>query len=121
MVPLLIEGKVLDLTRTVYSPTPVVPLLIETKSFELIHACTADGAKDSGDARQVLDLLLESDDIARERNADRVTEDHVQEAHSRLQTDQVVQGITNYPTTRKTGPVSVNCARRARSDSCPNA
>ena len=63
----------------------------------VIHACAAYGAKDSGDARQALDLLLESGDIARERNAETVTEDHVQEARKRLQTDQVVQGIANYP------------------------
>lgn len=64
----------------------------------VIHACAAYGAKDSGDARQALDLLLESGDIARERNAEQVVEDHVQEARKRLQTDQVVQGIANYPT-----------------------
>lgn len=63
----------------------------------VIHACAAYGARDSGDARQALDLLLESGDIARERDAERVSEDHVREARSRLQTDQVVQGIANYP------------------------
>ena len=63
----------------------------------VIHACAAYGAKDSGDARQALDLLLESGGIARERNAETVTEDHVHEARKRLQTDQVVQGIANYP------------------------
>ena len=64
----------------------------------VIHACAAYGAKDSGDARQALDLLLESGDIAREANAEQVVESHVQTARRRLQTDQVVQGIANYPT-----------------------
>ncbi|WP_254810670.1 orc1/cdc6 family replication initiation protein [Natronosalvus amylolyticus] len=75
----------------------------ETVAFEegvlgdgVIEMCAAFGAKDSGDARQALDLLLESGDIARERNADQVTESHVREARERLQTDQVVEGIRNY-------------------------
>lgn len=63
----------------------------------VIHVCAAYGAKDSGDARQALDLLLENGDIAREQNAEQVIEAHVQEARDRLQADQVVQGISNYP------------------------
>lgn len=62
----------------------------------VIEMCAAYGAKDSGDARQALDLLLESGDIARETNAELVTEAHVREARERLQTDQVVEGISNY-------------------------
>ena len=62
----------------------------------VIELCAAFGAKDSGDARQALDLLLESGDIARETNADRVTETHVRQARERLQTDQIVEGINNY-------------------------
>ncbi|QCS44563.1 orc1/cdc6 family replication initiation protein [Natrinema versiforme] len=62
----------------------------------VIEMCAAYGAKDSGDARQALDLLLESGDIARERKADRVKEDYVQEARERLQTDQIIEGISNY-------------------------
>lgn len=63
----------------------------------VIEMCAAYGAKDSGDARQALDLLLESGDIAREKNADQVTKDHVQAARERLQTDQVIKGISNFP------------------------
>ncbi|EMA33195.1 orc1/cdc6 family replication initiation protein [Halobiforma nitratireducens] len=62
----------------------------------VIEMCAAYGAKDSGDARQALDLLLESGDIAREENVDRVTEDHVSRARERLQTNQVIEGISNY-------------------------
>jgi archaeal cell division control protein 6 len=62
----------------------------------VVEMCAAYGAKDSGDARQALDLLLESGDIARENNDDLVTESHVIEARERLQTDQVVEGISNY-------------------------
>lgn len=64
----------------------------------VIQMCAAYGAKDSGDARQALDLLLESGDIARENNAELVTEQHVREARERLQTNQVIEGISNYST-----------------------
>ncbi|MCU4744545.1 orc1/cdc6 family replication initiation protein [Halobacteria archaeon AArc-m2/3/4] len=62
----------------------------------VIEMCAAYGAKDSGDARQALDLLLESGDIAREMNTELVTEGHVREARERLQTDQIIEGISNY-------------------------
>lgn len=62
----------------------------------VIEMCAAYGAKDSGDARQALDLLLEGGDLAREYDDELVTEHHVREARQRLQTDQVVEGIRNY-------------------------
>lgn len=62
----------------------------------VIEMCAAYGAKDSGDARKALDLLLESGDIAREKNDKTVTENHVSHARKRLQTDQVIEGISNY-------------------------
>jgi len=62
----------------------------------VIEMCAAYGAKDSGDARQALDLLLEAGDLAREYDDKLVTEQHVREARQRLQTDQVVEGIRNY-------------------------
>ncbi|MBX0325640.1 orc1/cdc6 family replication initiation protein [Halomicroarcula sp. F13] len=62
----------------------------------VVEMCAAYGAKDSGDARQALDLLLEAGDLARENNDELVTEYHVKQARRRLQTDQVVEGIRNY-------------------------
>ena len=62
----------------------------------VIQMCAAYGAKDSGDARQALDLLLESGDIAREHNVEMVTEAHVRKARERLQRDQIIEGIRNY-------------------------
>ncbi|MBX0295291.1 orc1/cdc6 family replication initiation protein [Haloarcula nitratireducens] len=62
----------------------------------VVEMCAAYGAKDSGDARQALDLLLEAGDLARENNGELVTESHVRRARQRLQTDQVVEGIRNY-------------------------
>lgn len=58
--------------------------------------CAAYGAKDAGDARKALDLLLEAGDVARESGSAVVTEAHVHEARERVQTDQVVEGIRNY-------------------------
>ncbi len=62
----------------------------------VIGMCAAFGAKDSGDARKALDLLLRAGDIARENDAESVTEEHVRQARNRLQRDQVVEGIRNY-------------------------
>lgn len=63
----------------------------------VVELCAAFGAKDSGDARQALDLLLEAGDMARAEDADSVTEDHVDRAREKLQTDQVEEGISNFP------------------------
>jgi len=63
----------------------------------VIELCAAFGAKDSGDARQALDLLLEAGDIARSGDAENVTERHVDRARTKLETDQVEQGISNLP------------------------
>ena len=62
----------------------------------VVSMCAAYGAKDSGDARKALDLLLEAGDVARENEAETVTEQHVEDARERVQTDQVVEGIQNY-------------------------
>lgn len=62
----------------------------------VIAMCAAYGAKDSGDARKALDLLLEAGDVARESGSKVVSEAHVQDARERVQTDQVVEGIRNY-------------------------
>nr|WP_233561697.1 hypothetical protein [Halorubrum sp. Atlit-28R] len=50
----------------------------------VIAMCAAYGAKDSGDARKGLDLLLEAGDVARESGSDVVTESHFQEACERV-------------------------------------
>ena len=62
----------------------------------VIAMCAAYGAKDSGDARKALDLLLEAGDVARENGSEMITEAHVEAARERIQTDQVVEGIQNY-------------------------
>lgn len=60
---------------------------------DVIVRCADYGAKDAGDARTALDLLLEAGDIARSEHADEVTTAHVRRARERLQADVVVEGI----------------------------
>jgi cell division control protein 6 len=65
----------------------------------VIAMYAAHGAKDSGDARKTLDLLLEAGDVAREIGSDVVTESYVRDARERVQTDQIVEGYRTTPST----------------------
>ncbi|APX98678.1 orc1/cdc6 family replication initiation protein [Natronorubrum daqingense] len=60
---------------------------------EVIAKCAAFGAKDAGDARQSLDLLMEAGDVAVERDADQVTVKHVDEARELLERSRIVDGV----------------------------
>lgn len=60
---------------------------------EVIAKCAAFGAKDAGDARQSLDLLMEAGDIAVEQGAEEVTETHVDEARASLERSRIVDGV----------------------------
>lgn len=59
----------------------------------MIAKCAAFGAKDAGDARQSLDLLMEAGDIAVEQGAEEVTETHVDEARASLERSRIVDGV----------------------------
>lgn len=61
---------------------------------EVIAKCAAFGAKDAGDARQSLDLLLEAGDIAVQQDSSQVTEEHVDEARDALERSRIVDGVT---------------------------
>jgi cell division control protein 6 len=61
----------------------------------VIRLCSAYGAKESGDARKALDLLLKAGDVARDDSADQVTESHVHEGRRLLEQEEVAQGIAN--------------------------
>ncbi|MFU8867174.1 orc1/cdc6 family replication initiation protein [Natronococcus sp.] len=60
---------------------------------EVIAKCAAFGAKDAGDARQSLDLLMEAGDIAVEREAERITEGHVDDARAALERSRIADGV----------------------------
>ncbi|ELZ87903.1 Orc1-type DNA replication protein [Haloferax volcanii JCM 10717] len=63
-------------------------------SEDVIPLCAAYGAKDSGDARQAINLLLEAGDIARNENAPQVTKPHVDQAKRKLESDQITTGVS---------------------------
>ncbi|KAB1187512.1 MULTISPECIES: Cdc6/Cdc18 family protein [Haloferax] len=63
-------------------------------SDEVIPMCAAYGAKDSGDARQAINLLLEAGDIARNENAPQVAGEHVEQAKRKLESDQITTGVS---------------------------
>jgi len=60
---------------------------------EVIAKCAAFGAKDAGDARQSLDLLMEAGDVAVEQDATQVTVDHVDQARESLERSRIVDGV----------------------------
>ena len=60
---------------------------------EVIAKCAAFGAKDAGDARQSLDLLMEAGDIAVEENATKLTEAHVDSARTALERSRIAEGV----------------------------
>ena len=59
----------------------------------VIRYCAAIGARDAGDARQSIELLMKGGDLAREENADRVTEAHVRRGKELLERSRVAEGI----------------------------
>ncbi|ESP86885.1 orc1/cdc6 family replication initiation protein [Candidatus Halobonum tyrrellensis] len=60
----------------------------------VIPLCAAYGAKDAGDARQSIDLLMKAGDLARDDDTDVVTEDHVDGGRRALERGRIKEGIT---------------------------
>lgn len=61
--------------------------------YNVIDLCAAYGAKNSGDARQALDLLMEAGDIAVNENEEKVIEKHVESGKTELERGRVEEGI----------------------------
>lgn len=59
----------------------------------VLNFCAALAARDSGSARQALDLLRLSGEIAENRDADRIERDYVEAARSRLEQERVEEGM----------------------------
>lgn len=59
----------------------------------VIRLCAAYGAKDAGDARQSIDLLMKAGDLAREKGADAITESHVEVGRHDLERGRIEEGI----------------------------
>lgn len=60
----------------------------------VLRLCAAYGAKDAGDARQSLDLLMKAGDLARDAKTDSVSEDLVREAREVLERGRIREGIS---------------------------
>ncbi|WP_049889563.1 orc1/cdc6 family replication initiation protein [Natronolimnohabitans innermongolicus] len=59
----------------------------------VIRLCAAYGAKDAGDARQSIDLLMKAGDLAREEEAKTITENHVETGRHDLERGRIEEGI----------------------------
>jgi len=64
----------------------------------VLNFCAALAARDSGSARQALDLLRLAGEIAENRDADRIESDHVEAARSRLEQERVEEGMRELTT-----------------------
>ncbi|WP_435335862.1 Cdc6/Cdc18 family protein [Haloarchaeobius sp. TZWWS8] len=61
---------------------------------DVIPLCAAYGAKDAGDARQSLDLLMSAGDIARKRESTIITTEHVEAGRNELERGRIQEGIS---------------------------
>ncbi len=59
----------------------------------VIPLCAAYGRKQSGDAREALDLLRAAGDIARNEGREHVQEADVEEGRDRVQREEVIEGV----------------------------
>lgn len=64
----------------------------------VLNYCAALAARDSGSARQALDLLRLAGEIAENREADVITHGHVEDAQSRLEQERVEEGMRQLTT-----------------------
>jgi len=64
----------------------------------VLKFCSALAARDSGSARQALDLLRLAGEIAENNDQDAITEDHVDAARSRLEQERVEEGMRELTT-----------------------
>jgi len=60
---------------------------------EVIPLCAALSAQDTGSARQALRLLREAGELAQSEDAETVAEEHVREARSEIEKNQLVEGM----------------------------
>jgi len=59
----------------------------------VIPLCAAYGAKDAGDARQSIDLLMKAGDLARDDDTEVITEAHVERGRRDLERGRIEEGI----------------------------
>lgn len=59
----------------------------------VVRTAAAHGAQDGGDARRALDLLRGAGDEARRKDADKITQEHVETARERIRKEQIMNTI----------------------------
>jgi len=64
----------------------------------VLRYCAALAARDSGSARQALDLLRLAGEIAENQQTDSITEDHVESAQTRFEQERVEEGMRELTT-----------------------
>ena len=64
----------------------------------VLEFCAALAARDSGSARQALDLLRLAGELAENHDHDHITQDHVDRARSRLEQERVQEGMRELTT-----------------------
>ncbi|MDY6775798.1 MAG: orc1/cdc6 family replication initiation protein [Halobacteria archaeon] len=74
---------------------------------DVIPLCAALAARDSGSARQALELLNKAGDIARRNEDDSVTEEYVRKAQKEREKDRIEEGIENLTTHAKLTLLSI--------------
>ncbi len=65
--------------------------------LEVVKLCAAYAAKENGDARQALDLLRVSAELAVRDNKNKITESYVELAKERLEQDKIVEAVKTLP------------------------
>jgi cell division control protein 6 len=73
----------------------------------VLKFCAALAARDSGSARQALDLLRLAGEIAENNDHDVITDDHVETARSRLEQERVEEGMRELTTHGRLGLLAV--------------
>jgi len=64
----------------------------------VLQLCAALAARDSGSARQALDLLRLGGEIAENREAEKIREEHIEDARSQLEQERVEEGMRELTT-----------------------
>jgi cell division control protein 6 len=70
-----------------------VSLADDAYERDVLNLCAALAAKDSGSARQALDLLRLAGEHAENRDDDRIAQEHVDAAREKLEQERVVEGM----------------------------
>ncbi|XVH33566.1 orc1/cdc6 family replication initiation protein (plasmid) [Haloferacaceae archaeon DSL9] len=79
--------------REILEQRAVVAFHDDVLNDDVIPLCAAYGAKDAGDARQSIDLLMKAGDLARDDNTAVVEAEHVKRGRRALERGRIKEGI----------------------------